>query len=163
MKKIIIGVMGPARATSQEKKWARALGSLIASKGWALLTGGRNLGVMEEASRGAKESGGLTLGILRTDEPSKISRWVDLPIVTEMGNGRNNINVLTSDVVIACGKASAGTLSEIALALKGNKNVVLLNRDALTRKFLKKIGGSQIFFSGSPEEAIRITQKLLSR
>ncbi len=161
MKKVIIGVMGPARATNQEMKWAFELGRLIAEEGWVLLTGGRNMGVMDAASQGAKSADGLTIGILRTGEPEKISKHVDLPIVTGMGNARNAINVLSSDIVITCGTTSSGTLSEIALALKEGKPVVVLNRDSLTRKFLKKIGGRSICFSGSPMEAIKLTKRIL--
>jgi hypothetical protein len=44
-----------------------------------------------------------------------------------MGSARNYINVLTSEVIVACGAGGAGTASEIALALKSNKFVVLFN------------------------------------
>jgi hypothetical protein len=43
----------------------------------------------------------LTIGVLPTAK-DKVSRHVDVPIITEMGSGRNNINVLTSHVVVAC-------------------------------------------------------------
>lgn len=163
MRKTIVGVMGPARATTQEKKWAFELGRLIAEEGWVLLTGGRNMGVMDAASQGAKSADGLTIGILRTGEPEKISKYVDLPIVTGMGNARNAINVLSSDVVIACGTTSSGTLSEIALALKEGRPVVVLNRDSLTRRFLKKVGGYGIRFANSPIEVVKITKKIVER
>jgi len=46
-----------------------------------------------------------------------------------MADARNLINVLSSDVVVAC-PGSAGTVSEIALALKNSKPVILLNFDS---------------------------------
>ena len=49
-----------------------------------------------------------------------MSEAVDLPIVTDLGNARNNINVLSSNVVIACGMG-LGTASEVALALKNHQ------------------------------------------
>src|SRR4028119_1144630 len=116
MKKIIIGVMGPGeQATATDLQNAYELGKLIAQQGWVLLTGGRNVGVMDAANTGAKAANGLTVGILPTADPSGISKAIDIPIFTDMGNARNNINVLSSDVVIACGMG-AGTASEVALA-----------------------------------------------
>lgn len=163
MKKVIIGVMGPAKATRQEITWAYRLGLLISEKNWVVLTGGRNLGVMEAASQGAKENGGLTIGILQSSDPQKISKFVDLPIITEMGHARNMLNVLSSDVVIACGKTSAGTLSEIALAVKSGKQVICLNQDPLTKKFLQKNLGSLVSFVKTPEQAIQKIQMTLKR
>ncbi|HEY9652876.1 MAG TPA: cytochrome, partial [Coleofasciculaceae cyanobacterium] len=104
MRKIIIGVMGPGeQASSTELNNAYALGKHIATQGWVLLTGGRNTGVMDAASKGAKAAGGLTVGILPTNNTTHLSDAVDIAITTDMGNARNNINVLSSDVVIACG------------------------------------------------------------
>ncbi len=65
MKKIIIGVMGPGeQATATDLQNAYELGKLIAQQGWVLLTGGRNVGVMDAANQGAKSANGLTVGIL---------------------------------------------------------------------------------------------------
>jgi uncharacterized protein (TIGR00725 family) len=72
---------------------------------------------MEAASKGAKEGGGITIGILPGDRETDANPYIDIPIVTGMGNARNIINVLTSHAVIAI-EGSYGTLSEIALALK---------------------------------------------
>lgn len=52
------------RATPQDLEIAYALGQKIAEQGWILLTGGRAVGVMDAASRGAKQANGLTIGIL---------------------------------------------------------------------------------------------------
>jgi uncharacterized protein (TIGR00725 family) len=95
---------------------AFALGSAIADQGWIVLTGGRNRGVMDAASKGAKASGGLTVGILPTKNRRTTSAAVDIAILTDMGSARNYINVLTSDVIVACGEGGAGTVSEIAWA-----------------------------------------------
>jgi uncharacterized protein (TIGR00725 family) len=65
---VIVGVMGPGEgATARDREDAYQLGRAIAQEGWSLVTGGRNEGVMDSASRGAKEVGGLTIGVL----PSK--------------------------------------------------------------------------------------------
>ena len=52
-----------------------------------------------------------------------MSQYVDIPILTGMGNARNIINVLTSKIIIAIGEGP-GTLSEVALALKTGKPVI---------------------------------------
>lgn len=160
MKKTIIGVMGPGeQATSTDLDNAYELGKLIALQGWVLLTGGRNVGVMEKASQGAKSANGLTIGILPGDNTDDVSFSVDLAIVTDLGNARNNINVLSSDVVIACG-ISTGTLSEIALALKANKKVILLS-DRTDSIFFQRFSPDNIYFVNSPAEAIKITNQFL--
>jgi uncharacterized protein (TIGR00725 family) len=123
----IIGVMGAGdNATGSAMRHAYALGQLIAQEGWILLNGGRNCGVMDASARGAKEAGGLTVGILPDADMQRTSTYIDIPILTGLGSGRNNINVLSSDVVIAC-RGGAGTLSEIALALKAKKPVILVD------------------------------------
>jgi uncharacterized protein (TIGR00725 family) len=80
-----------------------------------------------------------------------------------MGSARNNINVLSSDVVVACGMGGAGTASEIALALKGNKPVILLNNSEESRQFFRKIGGKLIHEAKSARQTIEIATSLLSK
>lgn len=164
MRQTVIGVMGPARAGQALEETATELGRLIAQEGWILLTGGRACGVMDAASRGAKAvDGSLTVGILpddyRTDE---ISEAVDIAIFTGMGDARNAINVQSSDVVVACGAATPGTLSEIALALKAGKHVVVLGADPAAQEFLNLCGGGQIHFAGGAADAVDQVRRLLA-
>lgn len=123
----IIGVIGGSVCSKEEYEIAYEVGKLIASEGHILLCGG-GLGVMEAASKGAFESGGLTVGIMpgSNREESPPNPYIKIPIFTGMSDGRNSINVKSSDVVIAIG-GGPGTLSEIALALKNAKPVILLN------------------------------------
>lgn len=119
--------MGGARVAKEVLDLARELGERIADQGWALLTGGRDAGVMRAAAEGAKSRDGLTIGILPGDSRDEANAFIDIPIVTNLGDARNVVNVLSSDVVVAL-TGGAGTLSEIALALKSGKKVCLLNR-----------------------------------
>jgi uncharacterized protein (TIGR00725 family) len=80
---------------------------------------------MEAAAAGAKEAGGITVGILPGSRASEANDSIDIPIVTGLGNARNAINVLTSQVIIAV-HGAYGTLSEVALALKCGTPVVAL-------------------------------------
>ena len=124
--KIIIGVMGPAACDPQTAEMAGAVGRAVAERGGVLLTGGRG-GVMEAAAAGARQQGGVTIGILpgANARESPPNAHVDIALFTGLGEARNWINVCASDAVIAIG-GGFGTLSEIALALKAQKPVVLI-------------------------------------
>ena len=153
--------MGPGeQATATDLQNAYELGKLIAQQGWVLLTGGRNVGVMDAANQGAKSANGLTVGILPGNNTNDVSESVDLAIITDLGNARNNINVLSADVVIACGM-SAGTAAEIALALKANKKVILLNNNQESKLFFQRLSPENIYFVHSLVEVIKITNKVL--
>ncbi|MCH7700195.1 MAG: LOG family protein [Planctomycetes bacterium] len=129
MRKPILGVMGGGSNRPAVDAEARQLGALIAERGWILLNGGGDGGVMAASARGAKEHGGTVIGILRGKTTRGASPDLDIAILTGMGDARNVINVLTSDVVIAC-PGRAGTMSEVALALNSGKRVILLGWDA---------------------------------
>lgn len=162
MKKTIIGIMGPGEsATSTDLENAYQLGQLIAEAGWILLTGGRNLGVMDAANKGAKSANGLTIGILPGNDTRGISEAVDIAIVTDMGNARNNINILSSDVIIACG-TGAGTASEIALAIKAHKQVILLNHSWESQLFFQDLGKINIFVVHNAVEAMNQAREILA-
>jgi uncharacterized protein (TIGR00725 family) len=160
--KIIVGVMGPGEgATPEENELAYELGSAIAKEGWALLTGGRSFGVMESALKGASDNNGLTIGILPTETTAGSSKHAQLKIVTGLGSARNNINVLSSHVIIVLGMA-AGTASEVGLAIKANKKIILLAQDELTIQFFKKIGTYKISTASSVKEAIEKSKDFIS-
>ena len=161
MRKTIIGMMGPGNsATDKDKKYAFKLGQLIAENGWVLLTGGRDAGVMNEASKGAKDKGGLTIGIIPTGDNEHTSEYVDIAIITAMSSARNNINVLSSDVVVACGM-EAGTASEVAMALKADKNIILLTDNQEGNIFFKNLRPKKVTVVNSPEEAMERMINLL--
>jgi uncharacterized protein (TIGR00725 family) len=140
-------------ARPQDLDNAYRLGRLLAEAGWTILSGGRDAGVMREVNRGAKSvPGSLTVGVL-PGAASPVAADVDVAIITEMHNARNNINVLSSRVVIACGNGGPGTASEVALALKAGRLVILLGADELTCAFFRRLGGDRVLVAASPEEA----------
>lgn len=129
-------------------------GALIAREGWVLLCGGCPWGVMEASARSAREQGGLTVGILPGCTAAEASAYIDIPILTNMGNARNCINVLSSNVVVAL-PGQAGTISEIALALKNGRRVILLNFNVGDIFDAYRLQGL-LMSAGTPEEVVQM-------
>jgi len=121
----IIGVIGAGHCDEKTYRLAMTVGRGIAEHKCILICGGLG-GVMEGVARGAKEAGGLTVGILPGFSPEDANPYIDIPIVTGLGHARNVIIVRTAAVLIAI-SGSYGTLSEIAIALKMDKPVIGLN------------------------------------
>lgn len=155
----IIGVMGGGSADDESAASAYRLGALIAEQGWILLNGGRAAGIMEASAKGAYDREGITVGILPDDHSRKTSAYIKIPILTGMGMARNAINVLSSDVVVAC-PGGTGTISEIALALKSHKPVVLFNFNM--KSLFEAIPASEkMYYAASPEEVIDIIKTII--
>lgn len=124
-RKPIVAVIGAGQATPAEAERAYQVGQRIAQKGAVCVTGGL-WGIMEAASHGAHDAGGLVMGVLPGSLATTANPYVDLPIVTNMGHARNVILCHTADLIVALG-GHYGTLSEIAIALKIGKTVVGLD------------------------------------
>ena len=132
---------------------AQRVGSWIARQGYHLLTGA-GAGVMSEVSRafvGVDGRAGCVIGIvptvsedpLRPPIPGYPNPWVEIPIFTHLGVGReagddpmsrNHINVLTSSAIILL-PGGEGTASEARLALRYRTPAVayLESRDEIPR------------------------------
>ncbi len=121
-RKIQITVIGDSQEIEKNNKVAYELGKFIASKGWILITGGKE-GVMNSCSRGAIENGGLVVSILPDGDPDSGTPYKTISIATGIGYARNSINVLSGDIIVAIG-GSSGTLSEIAYAWAYNKPII---------------------------------------
>ena len=124
-RKLQLAVIGAAVADATVLAQAEAVGRELAEAGAVLICGGRG-GVMEAASRGAKKGGGLTIGVLPGATQGEANRYVDVPILTGLGEARNAIVAASSEVLVAIA-GEYGTLSEIALALKMGRPVVGLH------------------------------------
>ena len=159
MKKVI-GVMGPGSVKPREAKLAHKIGRLVAEYDAVLLTGGMG-GVMEEASRGASEEGGIVLAICPTYEERDLNKYVDIPVMTGMKGARNYMNVLSSDVVVAIGYNSAGTLSEIAFSLQLEKPLIICGASEAMQKYLKQFKNKQLRFAKDIDGVSKLFKKLL--
>jgi uncharacterized protein (TIGR00725 family) len=120
--KTIIGIIGSGDRQKSRDELAEEVGRLLANRGAALVCGGLS-GIMEAASRGCREAGGVTIGILPGSDKLDANPHIEFPIPTGMGVARNVLVVRASDAVIAL-PGGPGTMSEIALALNIEKPVI---------------------------------------
>jgi len=125
VQRLVIGVIGAADASPGGLEKAYQVGRLIAQGGAVLACGGLG-GAMEAASRGCFDAGGEVIGILPGDNAAAANPYITHPIVTAMGHARNVILVQTAAALIAI-EGGYGTLSEIAIARKLGKPLVLLD------------------------------------
>mgnify|MGYP001066165885 CR=1 FL=1 len=121
-KKMRIGVIGGSKADKESVQAAFNVGRLIAEKGAILICGGL-AGVMEAACRGAKQAGGLTIGILPGNSRHEANLYIDIAIATGLGYSRNSLVAMNSDVLIAV-HGEYGTLSEIAYGFIYGKKII---------------------------------------
>ena len=124
MRSRLVSVIGGSECTADERALAQEVGRLLAQAGVGVVCGGRG-GVMEAACRGAREAGGLTIGILPGEAADEGNPHLTAALPTGMGEARNVIVVKAGEAVIAIG-GGLGTLSEIAHALRLGKPVVAL-------------------------------------
>lgn len=156
-----ITVVGAAACNDAIAKLAFEVGRGVAQVGASLLCGGRG-GVMAAAAEGARAGGGLTIGLLpgvdsRTSAPND---HLDVVLFTGLGQARNQILVLSADVVIAIG-GGWGTLSEISLALKYRVPVVLLESWHLARP--DGLADPMMSRVATPHDAVEVALQVAKR
>lgn len=153
-----IGVIGAAKANQEIYRLAYETGELIAQNQAILLCGGRG-GVMEAAAKGARDRGGLAIGLLPGSKKEEGSPFLSVSLATGLGDARNAIITRAADALIAIGGAY-GTLSEIGLALKMGKKVVGLK----TWRAIDYEGvEGEIERASTPKEAISLLFSSLER
>jgi len=144
--------MGPGESAGKVIcDFAEATGAALADAGFVVLSGGRAEGVMQAALKGAADAGGLTVGILPGSDAQGMSDYVDIPVFTGIGHARNAINVLSSQIIVAIG-LGPGTASEISMAIKMKKPVILacMNEDDV--QFFKRLG--EVSVASTPDEVL---------
>jgi len=130
-KKRFIAIIGGGDCSPQETELAEEVGREMARQGAILICGGLG-GVMAAACKGATSEGGVTIGILPGGNRQSANPYVQIPIVTNLGEARNVIVVKSAQAVIAI-DGSYGTLSEIGHALRNGIPVIGLNTWSLSR------------------------------
>ena len=119
---VTIGVIGSGDPEMRRDPMAVEVGSLIANNNAVMVCGGLS-GIMEAASFGVEQQGGVTIGILPGSDKGEANPYVTYCVPSGLGVARNVMIVRTADALIAL-PGSHGTMSEIALALNTGKPVV---------------------------------------
>jgi uncharacterized protein (TIGR00725 family) len=123
--RVQISVIGASEGDEEILRDAEAVGRGVAEADAVLVCGGLT-GVMEAASRGAAEAGGIVVAVLPTLSPADANPYVSYAIATGTGHARNLAVVASGEAVIAVG-GEWGTLSEIAYARKLGRPVVAMH------------------------------------
>lgn len=161
-----IGVIGQSGDLPSEiQHLAYEVGKEIALKNCILFSGGTN-GVMEFASRGAKEANGLVVGILPGDTLDMANSYIDIPINTGLSfDYRSLILVHSSDALIMVGGGN-GTLGELSTAYLNRKPVVVLEPSGGWASKVRTITYEEAYldirrttkldYAQTPQEAVQI-------
>ncbi len=149
-----IAVIGSGGAKGEVYEMAERVGEEIAKAGCTLVCGGLG-GVMEASARGAKRFKGVTVGILPGFDGSEANEYIDIKVVTAASHARNAMIVRTADALIAVG-GRYGTLSEIALALKIGKPVVVLEP---AEEIPGLLDIQELLVVKGPEEAVKLAME----
>jgi len=131
--------MGSSEADADMLRCAEEAGAVVAKIGAALVTGGRG-GIMEAASKGCAEAGGVVIAVTPGVDMNEANRWAHHVIPTGLGWARNVITAIAGDVIVVIGGAS-GTLSEIAFAWMYNRPIVAMSESG---GWAKKLAGQSL-------------------
>jgi uncharacterized protein (TIGR00725 family) len=150
-------VAGPGDCDEETAALAREVGYGLAKAGFTVVTGGEG-GAMEAASQGAREGGGVVVGVLPGSDRSRANVHADVTVVTGIGHARNLAVVASGDVLVAVG-GGWGTLSEIALAGVVGRPVVVLAGWRI--EHVRRLPG-EIHYAERPEEAVELASRLVA-
>ena len=143
-RKPVIAVIGAGTCSKELSEEAAAVGRYVARHGGVVVCGGKG-GVMKGAARGAHEAGGVTIGILPSDDHAEANEFIDFAIPTGLGEVRNVLVVRSADAVVAF-PGRYGTLSEMAFTLMAGKPLIAVRGYDL---------GPDVIRVDDPEEAAR--------
>lgn len=124
----IVTIFGGSKCLpdSQEYKDAKELGRKLAEAGFTICTGGY-LGVMEAASRGAREAGGRVFGIVMNQFKSEPNRYLTDKVATDHFYDRLQ-NLITRSVGFVALRGGMGTVTELSLVWNKLQTGVLSRR-----------------------------------
>jgi uncharacterized protein (TIGR00725 family) len=120
--KITISVIGGHDIDREVESLAHETGSMVARVGAVLVCGGLG-GVMEAVSRGAKEAGGLTIGLLPGKDKADANPHIDIALPSSFGYARNAMVACSADIIIAL-PGSEGTSSEISYGIVYKRPII---------------------------------------
>lgn len=111
----IVTIFGGSKCdeNSLEYRQAKELGEKLAEAGYTICTGGY-LGVMEAASRGAREKGGRVFGIVLNQFKSEPNRYLTDKVATDHFYDRLQ-NLINRSFAFVALRGGMGTVTEISL------------------------------------------------
>lgn len=148
-----IAVIGKGAPDEELEVLAEEVGRGIAGSGAVLVCGGMG-GVMEAASRGARQAGGDVIGIVPTEDAASANPHVTHAVATGIGHARNLAVVASADAVIAIG-GEWGTLAEIGFARRLGRSVAALRSWTVSGSGDMK-GGPGIEAVAEPRAAVEL-------
>ena len=120
--RVTISVIGGSSTNNKVSLLSHKIGTIIAKMDCMLVCGGLS-GVMEYACKGAKEAGGITIGLLPGKEKSDANPYVDIALPTSIGFARNALVACSADIIVAL-PGSNGTNCEICYGLVYKRPVI---------------------------------------
>src|ERR1051325_5814524 len=111
----IVTIFGGSKCVETDIEYAQAqrVGELLAEAGFTICTGGY-LGVMEAASRGAREAGGRVYGIVMNQFKHEPNRYLTDKVASAHFYERLQ-NLITRSVGFVALRGGMGTVTEISL------------------------------------------------
>lgn len=123
-KQILVIGYNSDHCTEHAFNLAYEVGKEVALRGAILITGGLG-GVMEGASKGAKDQGGIVVGIIPQKTKRYANAYCDVVISTGLGHSRNFVTAYSGDAVIVVG-GGVGTAIEAGIAYQEGKPIVAI-------------------------------------
>jgi len=163
-KQILVIGSGKDHCSETAYDTAYQVGFEVAKRGAVLLTGGLG-GVMEAASHGAKDAGGLAVGIIPQDEKTEANPHCDVVIATGIGFARDFLTAYSADAVIIVG-GGAGTMIEVAAAYQKRIPIIAIRgsggtADRLVDNYLDERKIEIVLGDWSPEKAVDTALRLV--
>jgi hypothetical protein len=163
-KQILVIGFGRDHCPETAYETAYKVGSEVARRGALLLTGGLG-GVMEAASRGAKDGGGFVIGIIPHDDKGQANDFCDAVVATGIGFARDFITAYSADAIIVVG-GGAGTMIEIAAAYQKKIPIVAVKgtggmADRLVDTYVDDRKIEKVFGDSNPEKAVALAFSII--
>ena len=168
----IVTIFGGSKCNEADLEYAQArrVGELLAEAGYTICTGGY-LGVMEAASRGARESGGRVLGIVMNQFKGEPNRYLTDKVATPHFYERLQ-RLITRSIGFIAIRGGMGTVTELSLVWNkiqtrviGPRPLVLLGEcwPPIVKAWQAHLAVSDedvatLDFASTPEEAVSIIQ-----
>jgi uncharacterized protein (TIGR00725 family) len=166
----IVTIFGGSKCTDSDPEYRQAhrAGELLARAGFTICTGGY-LGVMEAASRGAREAGGRVLGVVMNQFKSEPNRFLTDKVATPHFYDRLQ-QLITRSVGFIAVRGGMGTVTELSLVWNKIQTRVIAPRPLvllgdcwppIVQQWQKYLAVSDfdvtaLDFAATPEEAVHI-------